>query len=515
MLRCTEAKRGLESLSHRHPKLREYFVMNNVIATATLFISLCSFSIFAQSFESFATFNGSSLKLAALKIGDKVYQDVVFYHEGNLKFAYRSFSGELISNKKTNSSFDGSKIVVKLLKFGSSIYSNLLLVPNSEGSFTALSADVPLLDDKLSAKNRDTDSWIAYKSIRNQGIKQANKDKYNQCDCAYNAIAYLDIDQDGDDDIFVSTIWYEQPYLQKDVKRIPAEIYLNNGDGTYTYDMSMIDGEIPTFVHSRKAIVSDFNGDLRPDIFVVDHGYDATPFPGESPWLLLSNPDGTYSTEYLKQFVGFHHSASAGDLDQDGDVDLFITGFDLLILLNDGNGNFTDSTTQFSSQLSDIGRLNTSEIYDINLDGKLDIIAACECLGNKGAKIWLGPDYKQVIDIRGVEPFTTIVDILPTNIDSDPDIEILLSITGSGPNNYQGAMVEMVTYTLSDESLSYETLYEEAPADSNLWIPWLKLTDNDNDGDLDILADSKSQGLVLEQYVDGAFRLISKNKKNW
>ena len=515
MLRCTEAKRGLESLSHRHPKLREYFVMNNVIATATLFISLCSFSIFAQSFESFATFNGSSLKLAALKIGDKVYQDVVFYHEGNLKFAYRSFSGELISNKKTNSSFDGSKIVVKLLKFGSSIYSNLLLVPNSEGSFTALSADVPLLDDKLSAKNRDTDSWIAYKSIRNQGIKQANKDKYNQCDCAYNAIAYLDIDQDGDDDIFVSTIWYERPYLQKNVKRIPAEIYLNNGDGTYTYDMSMIDGEIPTFVHSRKAIVSDFNGDLRPDIFVVDHGYDASPFPGESPWLLLSNPDGTYSTEYLKQFVGFHHSASAGDLDQDGDVDLFITGFDLLILLNDGNGNFTDSTTQFSSQLSDIGRLNTSEIYDIDLDGRLDIIAACECLANKGAKIWLGPDYKQVIDIRGVEPFTTIVDILPTNIDSDPDIEILFSITGSGSNNYQGAMVEMVTYTLSDESLSYETLYEEAPTDSHLWIPWLKLTDNDNDGDLDILADSKSQGLVLEQYVDGAFRLISKKKKNW
>ena len=30
-------------------------------------------------------------------------------------------------------------------------------------------------------------SWIAYKSIRNQGIKQANKEKYNQCDCTYTA----------------------------------------------------------------------------------------------------------------------------------------------------------------------------------------------------------------------------------------------------------------------------------------------------------------------------------------
>ena len=39
----------------------------------------------------------------------------------------------------------------------------------------------------------------------------------------------------------------------------------------------------------------------------------------------------------------------------------------------------------------------------------------------------------------------------------------------------------------------------------------MELTDNDNDGDLDILADSKSQGLVLEQYEDGG--VISKNKK--
>ncbi len=487
----------------------------NVFVITFLFIGFCPFLVFAQSFETFAKFDGSSLILSALKIDDKVYQDVIFSYEGELKFAFKSFNGEVVSNEKTNSSFDGNKITVKLLKFNSSIYSNLSLVPNLEGSFTAISADVPLLDDKLSTNNRYTDSWVAYKSIRSQGIKQANKEKYNQCDCTYNAIAYLDIDQDGDDDIFVSTIWYEQPYLQKDIKRIPAEIYLNNGDGTYTYDMSMIDGEIPNFVHSRKAVVSDLNGDLRPDIFVADHGYDASPFPGESPWLLLSNPDGSYSTQYLKNFIGFYHSASAGDLDKDGDVDLFVTGFNLLILLNDGKGNFTDGTTQFSSQLSDIGRLNTSEIYDINLDGNLDIIAACECLENKGAKIWLGPDYRKVVDIRGLDPFTTIVDILPTNIDSDPDVEILLSITGSGPNNYQGAMIEMVTYNLSNGSLSYETLYEEAPTESNLWIPWLKLKDNDNDGDFDILADSKSQGLILEQYQDGAFRVISKNKKNW
>ena len=489
--------------------------MKNLVIRLICSLTIFPCLLFSQSFDPFAKFDGTSLNLSALKIGEKIYKDVVFSYEGDLKFSFSSFSDELTSSEKTNSTYDGNKIVVKLLKFNNSIYSNLVLLPNLEGGFSAASADIPLLDDQLSSKNRETESWIEYKSIRSQDIKQTNKQKYNQCDCTYNAIAYLDIDLDGDDDIFVSTIWYESPYLRENVQRIPAEIYLNNGDGTYTYDMSMIDGEIPSFVHSRKAVVSDFNGDFRPDLFVVDHGYDAMPFPGESPWLLLSNPDGSYSTNYLGEFVGFHHSASAGDLDQDGDVDVFVTGFDLLILLNDGNGKFFDGTAQFSNELKNIGRLNTSEIYDIDLDGKLDIIAACECLENKGAKIWLGPDYRQVIDIRGMEPFTTIVDILPANIDSDSDTEIVLSITGSGSNNYKGAMIEMVTFSISDESLSYETLYEEAPTGNNLWIPWLKLTDNDKDGDLDILTDSKSQGLILEQYENGLFRAVSKNNKNW
>ena len=131
------------------------------------------------------------------------------------------------------------------------------------------------------------------------------------------------------------------------------------------------------------------------------------------------------------------------------------------------------------------------------------------------AKIWLGPDFTQVINVRGVEPFKIIVDILPTDIDKDSDIEIILSLTGSGEKFYQGAMIELVSFDRSDNSLSYETLYQEDSTDTFLWVPWLKVIDNDGDGDLDILADNKSQGLVLEQYESGSFRLIAKNKKNW
>ena len=73
------------------------------------------------------------------------------------------------------------------------------------------------------------------------------------------------------------------------------------------------------------------------------------------------------------------------DKDGDGDIDLFITGFSLLILLNDGNGNFIDGTNTFPEPLSGIGTLFTSEIYDVNHDGSPDILAACECLKDSAA----------------------------------------------------------------------------------------------------------------------------------
>ena len=487
----------------------------SVRVTSTIFLILLCSNLYPQSINSVAEFDGSTLTLPAMKFGESVYKNLKLSYEGELDFAYQNHSEEIISDQKTNSIFDGQKVVINLIKAGDKTYSNLILVPKPDGKLTAQSADTPLPTQKLSTLNRDTSSWIAYKTIRKPEVKKLNKNSFNQSDSTYTAIAYLDIDMDGDDDIFVGTLWWETPYLQENVKRIPAEIYINNGDGSYTYDMSMIDGTIPSFVHPRKAVVSDFNNDLRPDIFVVDHGFDAAPFPGESPWLILSNPDGTYSTEYMTEHVGFHHSASAGDLDGDGDIDIFVTGFSLLILLNDGNGNFTDGTKTFPDQLANIGRLNTSEIYDVNLDGHPDLIGGCECLTDSAAKIWLGPDYTEVINVRKNEPFTTIVDVLPVNLDNDDSIEIIFSLTGSGSKSYQGSAIEVATFDKINNNLSYETLYEEDSQDTFLWISWLKAFDHDGDGDLDILADNKSQGLILEQDESGSFSVITKNKKNW
>ena len=149
-----------------------------------------------------------------------------------LEVVYQSHAEKVISNQKTNSIFDGQKVTVNLLKYVSNLYSSLIFALTPDGKLTVQSANTPLSTDELSTSNRETATWVAYKATRKAEIKDANYANFDQCDCTYTAIFYLDIDLDGDDDIFVGTIWYGDPYLQENVKKIPAEIYINNGDGS-------------------------------------------------------------------------------------------------------------------------------------------------------------------------------------------------------------------------------------------------------------------------------------------
>jgi len=339
----------------------------------------------------------------------------------------------------------------------------------------------------LCVLNRRTPVWVDLTKIRDPAIVARNKEEFQQGNnWAPLAWSFLDIDLDGDDDIFQATIWYGNPYIFENVKKVPAELYINDGDDNFIYSEDYFSNEIPSFVHPRKSISADFNSDGYPDIFIVDHGYDKDPFPGATNWLVLSDGKGKYISKEFTERSEFFHGAAAGDLDGDLDVDIFDSrGY---IYTNDGKGNFNVSKSNLNTN-----QRYTVEIFDLDNDGYDEIIVSGHTWENP-TTIYLGNenyDYSEdnkveiepVDDIWGVVP-----DILIEDINSDGNYEIILSTTKGPDNFYQGYMVQIVSLDNDLNVLSSTIAYKD---DNKQWVEWLRIVDYDNDGDKDILSDDK------------------------
>ncbi len=174
------------------------------------------------------------------------------------------------------------------------------------------------------------------RDVSSTGYKGIRKLDYSDMDVGglfFNQV-HADFDGDGILDLFRAA------GKSQSIERQHLEMWVGNGDGTYRRDDGMLEDPATGGFHPRKAVVADFNGDDKADVIVADHGYDAEPFPGAPLLLYLSTADGRLEkAEGLEHIIGFHHSVAVGDIDGDGDSDVFIMDNDLGFLINDGKGN--------------------------------------------------------------------------------------------------------------------------------------------------------------------------------
>ena len=325
------------------------------------------------------------------------------------------------------------------------------------------------------------------------------------------AVVYADFNDDGHIDIFYGPL-DDTPHAT------PAELYLNDGTGCFTLDTSFFNGNPPGLVNPRKALPGDFNGDGRIDVFVLGHGYDYPPFPGEAPYVILSSPDGYVLGSGLDTLIGGAHGGASGDIDADGDIDVFVThlyaNYAPYFLINGGNGTFTmdmDRAKGFAHK-----GLYTAELVDVDGDGFLDLLAA-------GAEFDPGANNlpTQILwgDNTGV--FSTakatilprvagrgiIVDIDVSDTDEDGDKDIIINRTGDpSTNNYRGYYVQLVeqvgTRRFEDKTAQ---ISNNEDADAN-WILWIRMCDCNGDGYVDIVVDNAARNLIWENDGTGTFR---------
>ena len=136
---------------------------------------------------------------------------------------------------------------------------------------------------------------------------------------------------------------------------------------------------LPEIMGSGNALFDyDLDGDL--DLFLVTSGPDSreasTGEPGHR--LYQQNPDGSFADRSKAagiQRKGYGMGATIGDIDNDGDLDLFITNFGPDTLYrNNGDGTFTDITGPAGTGGN---TWSTSAVFfDYDLDGLLDLFVA-------------------------------------------------------------------------------------------------------------------------------------------
>ena len=134
----------------------------------------------------------------------------------------------------------------------------------------------------------------------------------------------------------------------------------------------------------------DYDGDGWQDVFQVNGtrldgapgGQSPSDSPSDSPSnrLYRNKGDGTFEDVTLKTGVtrtGWGQSVCAGDYDNDGDTDLFVSYFGVNALYrNNGDGTFTDVAKQAGVAVNRTRWGSGSAFLDYDRDGKLDLFVA-------------------------------------------------------------------------------------------------------------------------------------------
>lgn len=386
-------------------------------------------------------------------------------------------------------------------------------VTAEDGSSITYSVQLNKLGNSPSTNINQTTSYHIYAQKENflytnlGSIFQTQHGGYSADEFA--ARAFYDFDKDGDLDLIGGTFNFDANI------GFPLHYYKNNG-GTYQRDQSVFQGSTPAFVHPRQAILGDFDKNGFMDVVVVGHGYDKDPFPGEKSYVLM-NTNGKFTAKELPLPAGarlpFTHSVCAGDIDNDGDVDIFMTSTMVqvsgIFLKNDGAGNFTYDASVFPNDITG-KNYYTSVLYDLNNDGYLDLaisghdndanVIKFPTISAKPMILWGGPTGKftsanstllPIVANYGVSNNFNILDY-----DKDGKMDLLITKTGDGTSTlpfYVGYYIQLLKNNggTNFSDVSATAVGTHRNDNQPKWIIWLRPHDIDNDGDTDITSEDK------------------------
>ena len=326
-------------------------------------------------------------------------------------------------------------------------------------------------------------------------------------------IESTDLNQDGMKDVILFGFTFPNNGVTTAIPQ-GSIFYWGSNSGTYSQPTA---GSIslPSTTHPREIAYADFNNDGKLDIFLADHGWDTAPFPGGQNQLILSSTSGwAISTSNLPNRNDFTHCTTVGDINNDGNIDIFLGNVDTSgshygasILFGDGTGHFRESISAVPLEIRDKIRFYAAQLTDLNRDGWVDLV-----IGNSGDTTNSKSESIVYWNKNGVFENSNatllpngffgakneqILDIQSGDINGDGRKDLVLLSTQNNPT-YDGWSVQI----LSNQGSTFVDITTQAfgnnihsmgtpnQAKQMPWIAFLKLVDVNNDGTLDILFDS-------------------------
>ncbi|MFK7923836.1 MAG: FG-GAP-like repeat-containing protein [Bacteroidia bacterium] len=284
-------------------------------------------------------------------------------------------------------------------------------------------------------------------------------------DADLGALAFGDIDQDGDQDLLISGKGGP----------VKAALYRNDGSGNFTEIM----GTPLINVYGGSVDFIDVNNDSFPDILITG----ATSSPVRTANLYINDGAGNFSIAANTPFTPSQEGDIAfGDVDNDGDQDVIMIGYNVsdmgfaALYLNNGSGVFTEAMNTPFEALWNGG----VELIDIDNDDDLDVIMAGTNPNDNPSTTLYTNDGSGIFSLVANTPFDNCAggNIAYADTDNDGDQDIL--ICGQNDN---GTIISKLY--LNDGTGAFSLLSGTPFPGVNLGES--ALADFDNDGDQDVL----------------------------
>ncbi|MCA9923362.1 MAG: VCBS repeat-containing protein [Anaerolineales bacterium] len=315
----------------------------------------------------------------------------------------------------------------------------------------------------------------------------------------------MDFDNDGDLDLILNQFDWPPPQDPR-----PILAFRNDGTGNFSdASMDVFAGTPPETTTARHWAVEDFNGDGLDDLFIADHGIDHPPHGGGQSLLLIQNEDGQLINETqtrLPQHPAFTHHVAAGDIDNDGDIDVYMCNIwgsedGPSFYINDGTGNFTEDSARIPTAISNLQDVYlAARLLDVDQDGDSDLflggagpVQDTILLNDGNGFFTYAPTESVSPRLSGSNSQTVAVNSADFNNDGWPDLVTSVNV------DYKSDIAMQLRYNNGDGTFRDETpriaqdwVRDKKPGcadieDSSGWLIWLFVVDPNDDGWSDIL----------------------------